>query len=390
MIERYESAEKPDLASFPSAEAQDCLPIPGRSVSPPRKRRGWLNFCIKTCGYLIIALAIVFGGALIVLSQRSVSNEQLRAGIESQLTGLLGKNHSAKIGDAKIALGQGGLLAIDANDVRILKDSTINLGGAKEILVKLKAIPLLGGQVVAKSLALNDANISIDNLFPSNAERPAGDATQLQPFWPRSVNLGAAMRQLGDVFRQVSESLDSAGLERIELNGASLAGFEQFGLRSKTAKFATFQIKKSSGRDSGLTFDATLITQFNDWVLKGEWKPLNHGGNVLTLTASGLELQDLIGDVGNSNSHLILKSPVSFRLEAPFLIDGTPQQSTLQARVFDGDVILAGTLITKVANGRLNLRLVPEKNQIDLERSQIEVDGHSATLIGGAALSFER
>ena len=383
MIERYESAEKPDLASFPSAEAQDGLPIKGRSMTPPRKGRGWMHICIKTCGYLIIALTVVVVGALLVLSQRSVSNEQLRAGIESQLTGLLGENHSAKIGEAKIALGQGGLLAIDANNVRILKDGSINLGGAEEILVKLKAVPLLGGQIVAKSLALNDANIAIENIFPPTQNSSDGKASELHPIWPRSVNLDSAMRQLGDVFRQIAESLESAGLERIELNGTKLIGFEHFGLRSKTAKFTSFKIEKSGSRNNGLSFDAVLNTQFNDWKLQGEWKPLSNGGDVLILSASGLVLQDLAGDVGNSNSHLNLTSPVTLKLEAPFLLDGTPQQSTLQVKVSNGDVALSGELITNIANGTLNFRLVPEKNQIDLERSKVEVDGHSATLIGG-------
>ncbi len=384
MIERIDPEKRPNLRKFPSAEAQESLPIKGRSASPPRKpKSGWFKFCLKSSAVLAIALILISGAALFVLSKRAVSIEQLRAGIESQLTNLLGENRSAKIGDAKIALGQGGLLAIDASDVRILQDSSISLGAVNEISVKLKALPLFSGQVVAKSLAINDASISVDNLIKLDPVKTAGVTSQLRPFWPRSVNLDLAMRQLGNVFRQVAGSLERAGLESIELNGTELIGFEQFGLRSKTASFSTFNVRKSDGNNNGIRFDAILNTQLNDWSLSGEWRKLEEGVDVLILTAEGLELQDLISGLGTGERRTVLSNPVTLRLEVPYLEDGTPQQATLKAEFLDGEMVLAGKHVADAASGNLNLRLLPGKNQIDLERSNVEVDGYSARLTGG-------
>ncbi|MCJ8310105.1 MAG: hypothetical protein MJH08_13680, partial [Hyphomicrobiales bacterium] len=233
---------------------------------------------------VVVAAVLAVGAILYMLLNHSVSNEQVRAQIEAQLTSILGADHSASIGETSVALGSGGLLSIDASDVRILQGGSTSLGVARELGVKVKPISLISGDVVAESVTMRGASIAIDAIFNQPAEE------DLRPVWPRSLNVDAALRDLGQFVSELAVQIEGAGLESINLEDATLVGFDQLGLRSRTATIEELSIEKPKGADGqgDLDISARLKTRFSTWQLNGNWTQLENGQRRLELQTDGM------------------------------------------------------------------------------------------------------
>ncbi len=345
----------------------------------PRRRASILRVTLQSCFAVLVVCGVGAGVIFWILSNHSVSNEQIRAQIESQLNSFLGSGHSAVIGEAKIALGDGGLLLIEASNVKILRDNVLNLGVAKEVGVKVKTLPLVRGSLVAESITMRGASIAVGSLLSQTADR------DLQPSWPRSVNLAKALRSMGDLIGEISQQVESAGLERLALEDTNLAGFDQFGLRSSTAKLDNLTVDAVKGASGGndLEFKALLITQYSDWKLQGRWIHTATGGKTLQINAEGLNVDDLVGPTASDAWAGSLNHSISLSFSAPYRIDGTPDAATATVTVGSGSIPVGKGLQAKLLQAEINLRLQPLGNVLSFEPSTLSFDGSNVNFHGG-------
>lgn len=378
MIDRKDQEAAPALRHFPSARAQD-RPFLSGSASPAasRNRAGVLRWAGRL--FVVAALILVLGAGSLVamLSQGPVSSEQLRAQVEAQLSLLLGQGHEAAIGETKMAIGSNGLLALDATDVRILRDGQINLGVADTISVQLKAMALLSGQVRVESVDMRGAAIALSPFLPTEPLRTGGP-------WPEVLNFSQGFVALREALGRVETAMDRAGLEKIALSNARLIGFDQLGLRSPTATLSELVLEKDVNFQTGLFIKAQLQTEFRDWTLRGEWKPAAEG-KTLTLSIDGLDLSDFWSNTAEAGpeSKFGGSGAVSATLNAPFNDAGQPGQPVIQVVARDWNFVTEDRPLATLRSGQFNLRLLPERNQIELERSPVEFETTSAELIGG-------
>ena len=118
----------PDLGAFPSAIAQYAAPVD--TVRPKRRRKRGL-FWIVTRSLMVVCVPglLLVGGLFWLVSSGPVSNDQLKAQVESQLSAFLGEGHKAHIGEMSFVLGKGGLIALRARDVQIVGEFRQKPGG---------------------------------------------------------------------------------------------------------------------------------------------------------------------------------------------------------------------------------------------------------------------
>lgn len=326
---------------------------------------------------LICVLAV--GGVFYMLLNHSVSNEQVRAQIETQLTSILGKNHSAVIGDTKVALGSGGLLSIDASDVKILHGGSTSLGVARELGVKVKPISLISGDVVAESVTMRGALIAIDSLLAEQGD----DA--LRPVWPRSMNFESLLRGLGQAVSALADQVESAGLESLNLEDAKLLGFDQLGLRSRTATIEQLSIAKASGSGpkGNLTVEARLKTHFNTWLLNGYWVQLDDGRRQLQMRTSGMTLKDLFADTGEQDTNSHFNNDLNLEFTSTIDVDGSPQPAQILLTIGAGSFPVNDKgMQAELRNATVNIGIDPQSNQINIGPSTLEFAGADAAFTG--------
>ncbi|MEP1208288.1 MAG: DUF3971 domain-containing protein [Rhizobiaceae bacterium] len=363
------------------SEAHDHVEPPyqlSHDVTVPPPRRSNLKLVMMCCGAVLLTLGVGLGVLFWMLINHSVSNEQIRAQIESQLTSFLGADHSASIGDTKIALGEGGLLSIDASDVKILRDDTLSLGVAREVGVKVKSLPLITGNVVAESVTMRGASIAVDSILPDVVEN------ELRPAWPRSVNLAAALQSIGQLANRIAGQVDSAGLESLALEDTNLVGFDQFGLRSRTARLESLMIEAVEGANSkdDLTFNALVKTEFSDWELQGLLVRTASGGSQMQFSAKGLSIGDLVGPTVGDEVATPLTHNVSLSFSAPFFSDGTPDIASARISIGPGAIPVGKKMQAQLEQAEFNLRLQPKDNLLSIDRSMLQFDRSRAILHG--------
>ena len=110
---------------------------------------------------LLLFVAGAVGFLFYAFSGGPISNDQLRAQVEGQLSSFLGPGLHTRLDKTSLALGEEGSLSLEATGVTVLREGSINLGVADRIRVKIKALPLLRGEIVAESLTVKGAKIAI-------------------------------------------------------------------------------------------------------------------------------------------------------------------------------------------------------------------------------------
>lgn len=367
----HESPEA-DVTVESSFLLSQTVKVPAQPASP-------IRVFIMACAAFLLICGIGIGVLLWMLVNHSVSNEQIRAQIESQLTAFLGANHSAIIGETKIALGDGGLLSIDASDVKILRDERQSLGVAREVGVKVKSLPLMTGTVVAESVTMRGASIAIDSFLPAIPDQ------ELHPAWPRSVNLAAALQAVGESASGIARQVESAGLESLALEDTNLIGFDQFGLRSQSARLKRLTVNVVDGSQdrNDLEFNVLVETEYSDWKVRGRWTQASAGGGLLNLDAQGLSINDLVGPTASESLVSSLDHEVSLSLSAPFLSDGTPEVASATITVGAGAIPVGKGLHANLQQAVISLRLHPEDNLLSFERSLMNFDRTRMIMRGG-------
>ena len=377
MNDQQHNGGLPDWENFPSTKAQDVVPIKGNAKpsKPPAKSRllRW------TVGVMSICLALILLGAVlvaIVLSQGPISNESLRGQIEAQLNQLIGPDHGAKIKSTKLALGKNGLLALDAEDVTISAVRGGPLGSIDSVAVKLHASPLIRGEVKVERLALRGGRLSVN---------PADRVSQESKEWPAWINFSQSLSALSSTFLQLVRSINEADLKEITLTDVDLVGFQELPFRSDSARLVAFKVERDVNFQKGLFFKGLLETQHSNWSYSGAWRETDDGHR-LSLSGDGIDLFDLhksevVLSDGRSQD---VRGELAFSLDAPFLADGTPQQAVLSIRIDNALLPSAGgSSHARLESGAFNFRLLPSKNQIELERSPIRFGTTKMVLIGG-------
>ncbi|MFD0915518.1 DUF3971 domain-containing protein [Pseudahrensia aquimaris] len=383
MISGIDTSNKPDLADFPSAKAQNSAPLD--FVRPKKVRRfRLLRLIIGLAIFLGLLAAIVIGAGYYVLSQGSISSERLRTEAETQLATLLGDNRSARIGEAKFAVGHNGLIAIDATNVRILENETTNLGIASAVSVNIRALPLLSGKVVAEKITLDGGQFA---LAPFLSDKPQPDAEALSTSNemlfpdPEQLSVDRFLRSLASTFARAAEAIEKGGLDALFVKNTEIVDFSKLGLRTQKARLVSFSLERNLRFQEGLFFKALLETARSNISFSGQWRTLDDGGALFTLDGRGLDIVEFTAQ--GDSAYVAAKAPLEFRFAAPFSSAGAPQQATLQMLLGAGNVRIDKELNSQFRGANVNLRLMPENNQIELERSPFVFDHIRTELIGG-------
>ncbi len=362
------SDHKP-LARYPSAMAQDTAPL-----RMPR-RFGFLRWLVRSLILLIMVAGIGITGLYFYLSSGPVSNEQLRQQIVTTLTSLLGPSFEVAISEAHVSIGNGGVLSVGADRVNISRKSTgVRLGNAGRVQIGLKILPLLKGSYQVQSIHLHDASVDVTPLLVEDDRQTSA--------WPDALHIEKMMKLPAEQLQRISGELARAGLEKVIWKNLRIHGFDLYSDRQKDLVVT----KVSVGREENsgnLVIEASASIDGRTVHLKGDWLADNDG-YALRLKVDGLDAGDLLPSATNRSEGLIgLSAPVKIDYFHSYDLQLEPRQSTARIDLGKGLLRFDRAHMASLSNGQLNLRLIPEKNQIELEKSPVRFGETEAELTGG-------
>lgn len=370
------SDDNVDLSQYPSAQEQLAMPDELVSMSASRSSRLLKVIASSLLGVFILA-AVAAGIVYYVLTAGPISNNQIRAQVESQLSTFLGDNYSARVGAAQVAFGHGGLFSIDAQNVRLLEKNQINLGVLGNVGVNLKLLPMLRGKYIAEKLSISNAIISLDPLlsksFSSKIEK-----------WPAALDFPGWMAGLAGWMTELSENVDQAGLEKITMINTKLIGFDKIGLRSQSARLVELKLEVDPRFQSGMFLSAIIEAEFANWEISGKWVPNDDDGRDFKLSVEGFDLREFVGNtVPEMGDVFYVDSPVKLDVSFPYSKTGRPLAASIGLQLEQGLLKLGKDHASEISGAQLNFKIMPDENQIELEASPVSFPSVRAMLIGG-------
>ncbi|MEM9677424.1 MAG: DUF3971 domain-containing protein [Pseudomonadota bacterium] len=381
-----EESPAPALSDFPSAKAHGGGVLTKTSGRVRKRKRSFLALVARVLTILVVLGAIAFGGAFWFIGNGPINSEQFRAQAESRLTALLGFGRSVKLGGAILSFGQGGIVSINASDIRILQDETINLGVAKEVALTVKALPFLSGNVVVDKMNVRGASVSLPHMLggfaePKSAATESADTVALEQALSE-LDLTQRLTAVGTMLLAFDAQFASAGLDRFDLQDAKLLGFEDVGLLSRSARLISLNVERDRNFQSGIFMNGVVETDRSQWSVDAAWRHLDgEEGYRLEARFGGLDVQEFLGD--QATADVKSGSTLELRIVQPFDANGAPKDGLMTATLSGGKLEVGADLQTAMADTVLNFQVFPAKNQIELAPSMLRFSDMQASAIGG-------
>ena len=260
---------------------------------------------------------------------------------------------------------------------KLLANSARNLGVAETVLVTLRALPLLKGNISVKRIIMDTASVSMASVTKIAASAPLAS-------WPVQHDIAGSLKALGDFLDRIAVNVESAGLDEVLLGDTKLVGFDGLRLRSRTARIVSLKLEKDVNFQAGLFLRAVIEAEYANWSIGGAWRRLDDGTKSLDLKIAGADLQEFFASASPDDPEAVYAdSPFGFMLNIPYSKEGEARQAVARVDVDKGRLRLDSDYDTSLLAARFNFRILPEKNQIELERSPIQVPTATMNLIGG-------
>ena len=197
-------------------------------------------------------------------------------------------------------------------------------------------------------------------------------------------DIAGSLKTLGGFLDRIADDVENAGLDEVLLGDTKLVGFDGLGLRSRDARIVSLKLERDVNFQSGLFVRAVIEAEHANWSVGGAWRRLDDGTKLLELKAAGADLREFFAGANPDDPEVVYAdSPFGFMLNIPYSEQGDPRQAVARFDIDKGRLRLDSDYDTSLIAARFNLRILPEKNQIELERSPIKVPSATMNLIGG-------
>ncbi len=288
---------------------------------------------------------------------------------------ILGPTLSAEINEARISFGESGILSVVADDVKIIKSGDSGqYGDAKEIHIGVKLLPMLRGEFKVKNIFIEESQIDLRQIGLTDRSWD-GD-------WPDALQLEKIMRIPAERLFYLSQSMGFAGLEKVTWKNLQIKGLGASGGLSKNIliRDMTVRVQDKTGK---LSINAVANFGLREVRLNGNWEK-SDGSFALNLNIDGLDANDFLENAVSSTKGAIgLNAPLKLTYHHPYDQDMNSGQSTIKIDVSRGLARFGHEDIVAFSGGQFNLRLLPGKNQIELEKSPVYFSKSGAVLTGG-------
>lgn len=361
----------------PAAERED------RQSGTRRAGRHWRMAAIfVSAPVLVLALALLVG--LVFFRDHEFDSQTVGTRIEQALQELAGEDYSVSVAGAGLSLQSMSLAGLTGRDVvlRRIADGA-EVAHFARVGVGLDFWSLLSGDPRFDKLSISGGFVD-RAAFPGTA---AGDKAAIGgDTGGASTHPSMLMKALGEAMMRAETPFRDGRLARIRVEGVEIRP----GLPlSHTG--AMLEAASISMDDQRLILSITGKGAHSQFTISANWQPTASGGRQLAFGAGPFSLRewlpspDISGLPTDDAQGTAFASDATLRLDGrlPFLADLTPQQPIMRLQAENGNLRIGPRGQVPLRFAVLNLRGYPEREQIELERSQLDFGNVSMELLGG-------
>lgn len=342
---------------------------PLRHASRQNAMRRVTRLLSALCVTIFLVGLLLFGGIYFLIQGSAGSGSVIVTEIEKAIESVIGPDYDVIMSEADLDLSDVGSVSLKSFDVSILRNSDgAQLAAIGEIRANASVFDLL----VEKG-SFN--HISIDGAVMDAALVGSGDGLLL----PR--HLDKPFNALGQMLLRLEENLNRQGFEDVSILNSRIVG-KVFG-RTEQSDVKISSLILDHDESDTLRLLGDLSTELSTINLNASYKKTENNSSELEFQLSGLKLREWLDDPQSEEGIIAMDNTVSMTGKVPFDEKGLARNPSLRLTLDDGTLRVGEETRTTVQSAEFNIGLFLDRNQIELERSQIAAERFKGLMIGG-------
>lgn len=313
--------------------------------------------------------AVIAGSAYFYLQGNATKGSAVLAKIEDALKDFVGDEFEVELQNADLSFSADARVVLKSRDVRItnIQDSRA-LATIGEIEAKLNLVDIVSASTAIELVRVQNAEVNADVLgsgrgvfLPTHLDRP--------------------FNAIGDTLSKFQTYLDQEKFEKLEVINSVIKG-SVLG-RKQTDPIALEYLSLIPNGKGKFILNSNLQTQYSNIELNSSYALTENSGSAYQFKATGIHMREWLSEPEESTGVIGSNAVIALSGNVPFNKDHAALNPTLNLKTGASELRLGKGEITNVSNLDLNLRLILEKNQIELDPSQVNMGRLRATWIGG-------
>ncbi len=348
-------------------------PSSGGKQLPSRRNKRIFARSIRFVAASLVSIAlvavIVAGSAYFYLQGNAAKGSAVLVRIEEALKDIVGDGFEVELQNADLSFSTDARVVFKSQDVRITKiEDSRPLANIGEIEAKLNLLEVISGSTAIELVRVQNAEVDADVLGSGRGV-----------FLP--THLDVPFNTIGDTLSKFQTYLDQDKFEELEIINSVIKG-SVLG-RKQIDPIALEYLSLIPDGKGKFILNSNLQTEYSNISLNSSYAVTENLGSAYQFSATGIHMREWLSDPQEETGVIGSDALIALSGNIPFNKDHTALNPTLNLKTGVSTLRLGKNAITDVSNLDLNLRLILEKNQIELDPSQVNMGRLKANWIGG-------
>jgi hypothetical protein len=328
-----------------------------------------MRFVAASIVSIAVVAVVVAGSAYFYLQGNATKGSAVLAKIEEALKDVVGDDFNVELQNADLSFSTDARVVFKSRDVRITKiEDSRALAKIGEIEAKLNLLEIISGSTAIELVRVQNAEVDADVLGSGRGV-----------FLP--THLDVPFNAIGDTLSKFQTYLDQDKFEELEIINSIIKG-TVLG-RKQADPIALEYLSLNPDGKGKFILNSSLQTEYSNINLNSSYALTENAGSAYQFTATGIHMREWLSDPQEEEGVIGSDALIALSGNIPFNKDHTALNPTLNLKTGASTLRLGKDAITDVSNLNLNLRLILEKNQIELDPSQVNMGRLKANWIGG-------
>lgn len=316
---------------------------------------------------VLLALCIAGTGLYFLMRSEAIENSALNERIESEIQNLIGPQYKLELGRTTIGFDRDGLMSFASSGVRVVRSSDGQLASQLgRIIVGIKPLSLLIGDLRVNAVIIEDSTLDLGMLDLPPADNLPTDVEGMLSLM--KSHLEGAEKQFRD-----------AGFRLIQFRDIRISGMALGRPSDKSLFVDRFDLRRKNSKI--ISLDAELHTDQSQILASGNYAAKDGLASVFDVSLAGLNMREWAKEPNSQEGQFGSDALVSVNAIIPF--SDEENQPTVNIKIGESDLRIGKRAVTDIKQMDLKFRLLPEKNQVELDPSVIVAGDFNSRLVGG-------
>lgn len=319
---------------------------------------------------LVLALTMSGAGLYFLMRGEAVENSRLTQRIEASVQKLVGPQFAVDLGPTTIGFDPDGLLSVVANDVAIRRPTDNQLiSRLGRVVVGVRPLSLLRGDPQVDAVIVE--NSTLDARLVAFGAAPA-----------RSRTVQEFLTLVHDRLEAARQDFNDSGFRLFQLRNILVTGLEAG--RIEPGEILLHELDLRYRRKSTLTLSASLTSQRSNISLNASYEPDAADGRSFKIGIDGVSMREWAHDPSPEGTGFLGSDAIiSLKGVLPFGANGAPGEPTITLATQGSDLRFGDQSFATIDSIALNLRLMPDRNQVEIDPSPAVGGPFRTSLRGG-------